>query len=40
MMTSLSPLFHAGLFREHEFAVSQSKHLTSKTNSVGISKMW
>ena len=40
MTTSISSLFHAGLFRIHNFEVSQLKQLTPKTTIVGISKMW
>ena len=40
MTTSLSSLFHAGLFHKHNFVASQSKHLTPKTTSDGIFKMW
>ena len=40
MTTSLSSLFHAGLFSKHNFVVSQFKHLTPKTTSLEISKMW
>ena len=32
--------FHAGLFRKLNFAVSQFKHLTPKTTSLGVSKLW
>ena len=39
MTTSISSLFHAGLFRIHNFEVSQLKQLTPKTTIVGISKM-
>ena len=40
MTTSISSLFHARLFRIHNFEVSQLKQLTPKTTIVGISKMW
>ena len=40
MTTSISSLFHAGLFRKHNCVVSQSKHLTPTTTGVGIFKMW
>ena len=40
MTTSISTLFHASFFRKHNFVVSQLKHLTPKTTSLGISKMW
>ena len=40
MTTSKSSLFHAGLFRKHNFGISQFKHLTPKSSSLGISKMW
>ena len=39
MTTSVSSLFPAGLFRIQDFVVSQLKHLTPKTTSLGISKM-
>ena len=40
MGINTSSLFHAGLFRKHNFVVSQLKHLTPKSTSFGISKMW
>ena len=40
MTTSISSLFQAGLFCKHYFLESQLKHLTPKTTSLGISKMW
>ena len=41
MTTSMSSLFQAGLFCKYYFVVSsQLKHLTPKTRSLGISKMW
>jgi len=40
MTTSISSLFHVGLFRKHDFVVSQLKHLTSETAIPEISKMW
>ena len=40
MTTSISSLFHAGLFRKYNSVVSQSKHLTPKTTGVGIFKVW
>ena len=40
MMTSISSLFQAGLFRKYDFKVSQLKYLTPKTIGLGISKMW
>ena len=40
MTTSISSLFHVGLFRKHNFVVSHLKHLTPKTAIPGISKMW
>ena len=38
--TSISSLFRVGLFRKHNFEVSQLKHFTLKTISFGISKVW
>ena len=40
MTISKSSLFYAGLFRKYNFVVSQLKHLTTKTSSLGISKIW
>ena len=40
MTTSISSLFNVGLFRKHNFVVSQLKHLTPKTAIPMISKMW
>ena len=40
MTTSKSSLLEAGLFLKDEFAVAHLKHLTPKTNGIGISKMW
>ena len=40
MTTSISSLFHVGLFRKHNSVVSQLKHLTPKTAIPMISKMW
>ena len=37
MGINISSLFHAGLFRKHNFVVSQLKHLTPKSTSFGIS---
>ena len=40
MTASISSLFQAGLFRIYDFGVSKLKHLTAKTTSLRISKMW
>ena len=42
MTTSISSLFHAGLFYEHNFVNNQnySKHLTPKTTVSGFPKKW
>ena len=40
MTTFKSSSFDAGLFRKHYFVASQLKHLTAKTASLGLSKMW
>jgi len=40
MTTFKSSLLEAGLFLKDEFAVAHLKHLTPKTNGIGISKMW
>jgi len=37
MGINISSLFRAGLFRKHNFVVSQLKHLTPKSTSFGIS---
>ena len=39
MTTSILSFFHTGLFRKFNFLVSQLKHLTLKTTSLGIYKM-
>ena len=39
MTTSILSLFQAGLFRKHNFAVSQLKHLTPKTTGLGNCKI-
>ena len=35
----MSSLFHADIFRKYNFIVSQLKHLTPKTSSLGIFKL-
>jgi len=40
MTTSISSLFQAGLFYKNYFVVSNLKHLTPKTPSLEISKIW
>ena len=40
MTTSISFLFQVGLYRKHIGVVLQLKHLTPRTSSLGIFKMW